>query len=84
MNGHLIEKGFIMLKRYLYDEAGNGAETVEIVIGIICSVGLGAALLSFQDTLREAISNNGDYISKVFDSLANGAGVNVGGGSTGA
>lgn len=66
-----------MFKNYLYDEAGNGAETVEIVIGIICSVGLGAALLSFQDTLREAIANNGDYISKVFDSLANGAGVNV-------
>lgn len=63
----------LKFKNMLCDEAGNGAETVEIVIGIICSVGLGAALLSFQQILREAIQNNGTFISEVFDSLAAGA-----------
>lgn len=62
------------MKKYnVVDEVKNGAETVEIVIGIICSVGLGAALLSFQQILREAIQNNGTFISEVFDSLAAGA-----------
>ena len=46
-----------MFKTFFVDEPGNGAETVEIVIGIICSVGLGAALLGFQDTLRTVIGN---------------------------
>lgn len=62
------------MKKYTaIDELKNGAETVEIVIGIICSVGLGAALLSFQQILREAIQNNGTFISEVFDSLSQGA-----------
>ena len=63
----------LMLKNAICDEAGNGAETVEIVIGIICSVGLGAALLSFQGVLRETISKNGATITDVFDKLAQGA-----------
>ena len=46
-----------MFKSFFTDEPGNGAETVEIVIGIICSVGLGAALLAFQDTLRTVIGS---------------------------
>lgn len=60
-------------KHAFTDQRANGAETVEIVIGIICSVGLGAALLSFQGVLREAIQNNGETITEVFDNLAAGA-----------
>ena len=62
-----------MFKTFFVDEPGNGAETVEIVIGIICSVGLGAALLGFQDTLRTVIANTGTNINTVFSSLAAGA-----------
>ena len=62
-----------MFKNLFVDEHGNGAETVEIVIGIICSVGLGAALLSFQSILRGAIQDTGSSISTLFGSLAAGA-----------
>ncbi len=58
-----------MFKNFITDEPGNGAETVEIVIGIVCSVGLGAALLSFQGILREAISSTGTSISTLFSNL---------------
>ena len=58
-----------MFKNFFVDEPGNGAETVEIVIGIVCSVGLGAALLSFQGVLRDAISSTGTSISGLFSSL---------------
>lgn len=61
------------MRQLFVDEAANGAETVEIVIGIVCSVGLGAALLSFQGILRNAISQNGDTISKLFNSMAGNA-----------
>ena len=61
------------IKNIMADEAGNGAETVEIVIGIICSVGLGAALLGFQGTLRNAINDNGTNVSNLFANLAAGA-----------
>ena len=67
-----------MCKNYFIDEPGNGAETVEIVIGIICSVGLGAALLSFQGILRDVIGETGTTITNVFHNLANGATSNVG------
>lgn len=62
-----------MFKNFFIDEPGNGAETVEIVIGIVCSVGLGAALLSFQGILRDAISSTGTGISNLFGSLGQGA-----------
>lgn len=62
-----------MIKQFFIDEPENGAETVEIVIGIICSVGLGAALLGFQDTLRTVIGDTGDSITSVFESLSAGA-----------
>ena len=62
-----------MFKSFFTDEPGNGAETVEIVIGIICSVGLGAALLGFQDTLRTVIGSTGTNINNLFSSLAAGA-----------
>ena len=61
-----------MFKNLFADEPGNGAETVEIVIGIVCSVGLGAALLSFQGILRDAISGTGTSISTLFGSLGEG------------
>lgn len=62
-----------MFKNFFVDEPGNGAETVEIVIGIVCSVGLGAALLSFQGILRDAISSTGTNISTLFGSLGSGS-----------
>ncbi len=61
-----------MFKNLFIDEPGNGAETVEIVIGIVCSVGLGAALLSFQGILRDAISSTGTSISNLFANLGKG------------
>ena len=67
-----------MFHKLFVDEPGNGAETVEIVIGIICSVGLGAALLAFQQTLRGVITSTGENITTVFNSLAAGATSNVG------
>ena len=66
-----------MFYNLFVDEPGNGAETVEIVIGIICSVGLGAALLTFQGTLRDVIAKNGSTITSVFNSLAAGATTSV-------
>ncbi len=66
-----------MCKNFFIDEPGNGAETVEIVIGIICSVGLGAALLAFQGVLRGVITSTGENITSVFNSLAAGATGNV-------
>lgn len=71
-----------MLSTLFVDEPGNGAETVEIVIGIICSVGLGAALLSFQNVLRGVIGDTGSNITNVFNSLAAGATGAAGGGNT--
>ncbi len=62
-----------MIKKFFTDEPQNGAETVEIVIGIVCSVGLGAALLSFQGILRDAISSTGTSISTLFSNLGKGA-----------
>ncbi|MGN0073319.1 MAG: hypothetical protein ACI36W_05955 [Coriobacteriales bacterium] len=70
-----------MFKSFFIDEPGNGAETVEIVIGIICSVGLGAALLSFQNILRGVIGDTGTNITNVFNSLAAGATSSAGSGS---
>ena len=58
-----------MFKNFFVDEPGNGAETVEIVIGIVCSVGLGAALLGFQGILKEQITNTGTSVSSLFSSL---------------
>ena len=58
-----------MFKNFFVDEPGNGAETVEIVIGIVCSVGLGAALLGFQGILRGAISDTGTSVSTLFSNL---------------
>ncbi len=58
-----------MFKNFFVDEPGNGAETVEIVIGIVCSVGLGAALLGFQGILRGAISDTGTSVGNLFNSL---------------
>lgn len=58
-----------MFKNFFTDEPGNGAETVEIVIGIVCSVGLGAALLSFQGILRDVISDTGTSIGTLFGNL---------------
>lgn len=72
-----------MFKSFFTDEPGNGAETVEIVIGIICSVGLGAALLTFQDTLRGVIGSTGTNITNVFDSLSAGATRSAGGATPG-
>lgn len=66
-----------MCKNFFIDEPGNGAETVEIVIGIICSVGLGAALLAFQGVLRGVISDTGTSITTVFKNLSAGATSNV-------
>ncbi|MGN0039376.1 MAG: hypothetical protein ACI36Y_09660, partial [Coriobacteriales bacterium] len=48
------------------------AETVEIVIGIICSVGLGAALLAFQTKINTTIENTGKAIDTVFKNLSEG------------
>lgn len=62
-----------MFKNFFVDEPGNGAETVEIVIGIVCSVGLGAALLSFQGVLRDTISSTGQSIGTLFGSLGAGS-----------
>ena len=59
-----------MCKNYFIDEPGDGAETVEIVIGIVCSVGLGAALLSFQDILRGAIETTGTNVSNLFANMS--------------
>lgn len=66
-----------MCKNFFIDEPGNGAETVEIVIGIICSVGLGAALLAFQGVLRGVINDTGTNITTVFKNLSAGATSNV-------
>lgn len=58
-----------MFKNFFADEPGNGAETVEIVIGIVCSVGLGAALLGFQGILKEQIGQVGTDITGMFGKL---------------
>lgn len=61
-----------MFQTLFIDEPGNGAETVEIVIGIICSVGLGAALLAFQTKINTTIENTGKAIDTVFQNLSEG------------
>ena len=72
-----------MFKSFFTDEPGNGAETVEIVIGISCSVGRGAALLAFQDTRGGVIGSTGTNITNVFDSLSAGATSSAGGSGSG-
>lgn len=58
-----------MVKNLVRDEAGNGAEIVEIVIGIVCSIGLGAALIAFQTQIKNAISDNTSTMSQLFSNL---------------
>lgn len=58
-----------MVKNIITDEAGNGAEIVEIVIGIVCSIGLGAALIAFQQQIKDAITNNTNTMSTLFSNL---------------
>lgn len=75
----IAHKEVFIMRNLFVDEVANGAETVEIVIGIICSVGLGAALLTFQDVLRQAITQNGEMVSNLFNTMAANAGSGIAG-----
>lgn len=59
--------------RIAEDEAQNGAETIEIVLGIVLAIGLGAALLMFQDLLRNKINDTKDTFNNVFTNMIKGA-----------
>ncbi len=54
------------------DDFENGAETVEIVFGIVLAVGLGAALIAFQGVILEALEVAKDTVSNTFGKLASG------------
>lgn len=55
--------------RIAEDEAQNGAETIEIVLGIVLAIGLGAALLLFQDVLRNKITETKDTFNTLFNDM---------------
>lgn len=59
------------------DEAANGAETVEIVIGIVFAVGMGSALLYFQGYLSNMVNEAGNGVANLFNNLASKSGNNV-------
>lgn len=59
--------------RIAEDEAQNGAETIEIVLGIVLAIGLGGALLLFQDVLRDKLNETKDTFNNVFANMINGA-----------
>jgi hypothetical protein len=54
------------------DDFENGAETVEIVFGIVLAVGLGAALIAFQGVILDALSTAKETVSLTFGKLASG------------
>lgn len=59
-----------MLKKpFIEDEAQNGAETIEIVLGIVLAIGLGGALLLFQDLLRDKINETKNSFNTLFNNM---------------
>ena len=70
----MIEK-FNKLSTYIEDDFYNGAETVEIVFGIVLAVGLGAALILFQDTIVKAFSSAQNSVNATFNSMSKPANV---------
>lgn len=69
------KKGMTMKKTFaprFEDEFANGAETVEIVFGIVLAVGLGAALITFQGVIMDALEAAQGTVQDTFGTLANG------------
>lgn len=64
-----MEKTFAL--RY-EDDFENGAETVEIVFGIVLAVGLGAALIAFQGVILDALETAKVTVDSTFGKLASG------------
>lgn len=70
-----MNKTLNIIQTRLEDDFCNGAETVEIVFGIVLAVGLGAALILFQDTIVKAFSSAQNSVNTTFNSMSKPANV---------